>query len=143
MNDPISKWMSPAPYTISAEASLMQARRRMEQHGIRHLPVLEGGALVGVISDRDLKLFSDVHDLNETDIPVREAMSTDVLSFGPETKVASVAAKMNVRKCGSAVVMKGREVVGIFTTVDALALIANLGGSVGKVGARKRAAPVA
>jgi CBS domain-containing protein len=52
--DEIAHWMSPAPRTIEPTAALEEARDVMDQAHIRHLPVTEGGRLVGMLSMRDL-----------------------------------------------------------------------------------------
>jgi CBS domain-containing protein len=51
---PVSRWMTPNPVTIEPDASVGDALDRMLDGGFRHLPVVEGGTLVGVVSMRDL-----------------------------------------------------------------------------------------
>ena len=50
----IGYWMTHRPRTISPEATLEDALRRMGDGGFRHLPVVEGGLVVGMVSMRDL-----------------------------------------------------------------------------------------
>ena len=50
----VAEWMSKGPATIDAGATVTEALNRMLEGGFRHLPVLDGGALVGVVSLRDL-----------------------------------------------------------------------------------------
>lgn len=52
--DEIAHWMSAGPQTIDANAGLEEARDVMDRAHIRHLPVTEGGKLVGILSMRDL-----------------------------------------------------------------------------------------
>ena len=52
--DEIAHWMSATPKTVSPESSLEEARDLMDRNHIRHLPVTEGGRLVGMLSMRDL-----------------------------------------------------------------------------------------
>ena len=52
--DEIAHWMSPAPRTVSPQTSLEEARMLMDKNHIRHLPVTDGGRLVGMLSMRDL-----------------------------------------------------------------------------------------
>jgi len=54
MKTTIQKYMTRALHTIGQEQTLDVAHTVMRQHGIRHLPVLEGGKLVGLLSQRDL-----------------------------------------------------------------------------------------
>ena len=53
-HDPVTQWMSSEPMTIGPDAEIREARDLMLEHGFRHLPVVEGGRVVGVISIRDL-----------------------------------------------------------------------------------------
>jgi acetoin utilization protein AcuB len=115
---PIRKYMTPGPHSVGAEQPLVQADAMMRQHGIRHLPVLHGGKLVGIVSDRDLKLVESIPDVNPKLITVSDAMTADVYSVSPETPIHEVVQSMAVHKYGSAVVMEHGKVVGIFTTVD-------------------------
>ncbi len=51
---PVSEWMTPDPLTTSPEASVDEALRTMLDRGFRHLPVMEGDSVAGVVSMRDL-----------------------------------------------------------------------------------------
>lgn len=92
----------------------------MARHGIRHLPVLEGGKLVGVVSERDVAFIGAVRDIDAGELAVGEAMSAEVYSVSPEESLREVAANMARNRYGSAIVVDGNQVVGVFTTVDAL-----------------------
>jgi acetoin utilization protein AcuB len=92
----------------------------MRQHGIRHLPVLEGGRVVGLLSERDALLVESLPGVNPTVVRVDEAMAQDVFQVSPEDPVAEVVETMIDRKVGSAVVVDEDRTVGVFTTVDAL-----------------------
>lgn len=126
MNDAVSNFMTPKPVTIGVKATLATARVRMNEHGVRHLPVMHGAELVGLLSQRDIQLIESLKDVNVTEARVDEAMTQDVLVVTPDTALAEVAKQMAQRKCGSAVVMHGRELKGIFTTFDALRAIESL-----------------
>jgi len=92
----------------------------MRKHHVRHLPVLNGGRIEGVLSERDLLLLETVPGVNPTVVHVDEAMVEDVFTVGPETPVAEAIETMIDRKLGSAIVSDGDHVLGVFTTVDAL-----------------------
>ena len=49
--------MTPFPYSVDVEAPVDEALRFMREHRIRHLPVIDGGKLAGLVSDRDIKLM--------------------------------------------------------------------------------------
>jgi len=120
----IREFMTPMPHTIAAERTLSDAHRLMREHDIRHLPVLEGGRLVGMVSQRDLHLIETLRDVDPLEVQVEEAMTQDVLEVDPAASVARVARTMAERKLGSAVVTHGGEIVGIFSTIDALYALA-------------------
>jgi acetoin utilization protein AcuB len=104
------------------------AKDVMAKYGIRHLPVLEGGQLVGVISERDVAFIGAVRDDGVGELTVGEAMSAEVYTVGPEELLRTAVANMARHRYGSAIVVDGNQVVGVFTTVDALhALHALLG----------------
>jgi acetoin utilization protein AcuB len=116
----IERFMTPNPHCIGRDQSLAVAHERMRSLGVRHLPVLDAGKLVGILSQRDLLFVETLHDVEPSRIKVEEAMSVDVYSVPPERPVGEVASMMVEHKYGSAVVMKGEKVVGVFTTMDAL-----------------------
>jgi acetoin utilization protein AcuB len=125
MKHPIRQFMSSAPQTIGQEQTLERAHEVMRNEKIRHLPVLEGGKLVGLLSQRDLHLIETLSDVDPKDTTVAEAMSQDVYCVSPDAPLVEVAREMAEHKYGSAVVVEGPKVVGVFTTTDALrALVA-------------------
>lgn len=120
MTDVIETFMTRSVHTIGTKAPLTEAHRLMNDHGIRHLPVLEGGRLVGMLSQRDLHLIETLKDVVPKEVIVEEAMSQDAYTVAPESSLAEVAREMAKHKYGSAVILRGSEVLGIFTTTDAL-----------------------
>jgi acetoin utilization protein AcuB len=126
MNLVVKNFMTHAPLTIRHDESLAAAQRLMREYDIRHLPVLELGSLAGVLSQRDIYLIGTLKDVDLESVSVSEAMITEVFCVGPHASVREVAGDMVAHKYGSAVVMDGESVVGIFTTVDALAVLFGL-----------------
>jgi acetoin utilization protein AcuB len=116
----IEQFMTRSPHTIGRDQPLATAHRMMREHGIRHLPVLEGGRLAGIISERDLLFVDRLFGVDPERVPVSEAMSQDVYAVSLRAPLLDVAAEMADHKYGSAVVMHGGRVTGVFTTVDAL-----------------------
>jgi len=124
----VRKWMSPDPHTVQTEASVIEASHLMKDKGIRHLPVMKGDRLVGIVSDRDLKEFApskattlDVHELHYllSKAKVTEAMHADPLRVGPEDTIEKAALLMHDQKVGCLpVVEEGGRVVGILTHDD-------------------------
>jgi acetoin utilization protein AcuB len=122
----IGEHMTEAPHSIGADQSLAVAHQMMRAHGIRHLPVLRAGKLVGVVSQRDLYLVETLRDVDPTSASVEEAMTQDAYAVARTTPLARVARTMADKKIGCAIVMEDGEVVGIFTAVDALRALARV-----------------
>jgi acetoin utilization protein AcuB len=117
---PIRDFMSRAPHSIGRDQPLSLAHERMRASGIRHLPVLEAGKLVGLLSQRDALFVETLRDVDPAKVPVEDAMSVDVYVTSPDALLVDVAATMAEHKYGCAVIMDGSRLVGIFTTIDAL-----------------------
>jgi acetoin utilization protein AcuB len=121
----IRDYMAESPHTIGSDQPVAHASELMQKHHIRHLPVLEGGRLVGVISDRDVKIVQAFHDVDAGEVQVAEAVGVEAYTVAPDAKLDEVAMHMAEHKYGSAVVMDHNKVIGIFTTVDALRALAD------------------
>lgn len=123
---PIARYMTCQPWTIRRDAKLAQAHELMREHKIRHLPVLEAGKLVGIVSERNVYLFDRLADL-DTDVTVEDAMTVDVYAVSCEDSLDSVVEKMAEHKYGSVVVMSRQGMVeGIFTTADGMQVLADV-----------------
>lgn len=116
----VEQFMTKSPHTIGQEQSLAVAHQLMNKHAIRHLPVLHGGKLVGMVSQRDLLFVETLKDVDPEKVTVSEAMTPDAFTVTPTTSVRSIVAEMIDGKFGSAVITDHDHVVGVFTTVDAL-----------------------
>lgn len=123
---PVRQFMTPAPITIGRSQTLSEAARKMHEHHIRHLPVLEGGYLFGILSERDIDLVEALPDIDPDAVKVEAAMMQDPYTVPPEAPVREVVAAMAERTFGTAVVMEAGRVAGIFTTVDAMRLLARV-----------------
>jgi len=120
----IRGWMTPAPHSVGREQPIATALRLMRIHAVRHLPVLEDGKLVGVVSERDMYFVQSIVGVDITKTKVEEAMTQGVYCVDPDALLRSVVAEMAEHRYGCAVVVEGKKVVGIFTTHDALDLLA-------------------
>jgi acetoin utilization protein AcuB len=125
MNWPVKMFMTPDPWTVRADESAEQAGRIMQAHGFHHLPVVEGETLVGVVTERDLRLMLSLRGTGAP-IRVRDAMTKQPFVVGPDAPIAGVARSMAAGRYGSAIVMDGGRVVGILSVVDALDALARL-----------------
>lgn len=122
----IKRFMTTTPHSIGGEETIEKAAQLMHQHGIRHLPVLEGDTLLGVLSDRDIKFVEGFRDVDPTTLTVAEAMVEEPYAVSPDTPLDEVTNTMAERKYGCAIVVQNRRVVGIFTTVDACKALSEL-----------------
>ena len=98
----------------------------MRAHGIRHRPVLDAGKLIGIVSERDLHLIETLPDADPDEVQVEEAMTDQVYIAGPLDEVAEVVERMSEQKIGSVIVMDDAHIEGIFTSIDALQVLASL-----------------
>lgn len=121
----IADYMTASPHSIGYDQPLMQAHQVMREHHIRHLPVLNGGHLVGILSDRDLAFIENLKDVDAAKVRVDDAMTPTPYSVKKSARLGQVAREMAEHRYGSAVVMESDHVVGVFTTVDALRALAD------------------
>lgn len=127
MNDPtIDAYMTRSPHTIGHHQTLAAAHALMADLKVRHLPVLEGGKLVGVLSERDLSFVETLPNVDPRQVKVGEAMSQEIFTVSPKDPVRKIAAEMADHKYGSAIVLDGAKVVGVFTTVDGLRALSEI-----------------
>jgi acetoin utilization protein AcuB len=122
----IDHFMTPYPHCIGRDQSLAAARERMRALGVRHFPVLDAGQLVGILSQRDLYFVETLRDVDPSKVTVADAMSTDVYVVPPEKPLGEVTAAMAEHKFGCAVIARGAQIQGIFTTTDALRTVASI-----------------
>jgi len=118
--------MTRSPLTVEASRSLADAKRLMKRWGVRHLPVMDDGELVGLISDRDVKLIEAHSDTRASDIALAEAMSRAPWTVAPTTPLEVAVRHMARHKLGSSVVVDNKKVVGIFTSNDGLRALAQV-----------------
>jgi acetoin utilization protein AcuB len=121
----IQKFMTPMPHTVGRDIPIKTAVTMMREHRIRHLPVQDGGKLVGVLTDRDIKLAASFE--GSEDLVAEEVMTPDPYTVSPETPADQVAKEMAEHKWGCAIVQQSNgKVVGIFTAVDGMRVLAEM-----------------
>jgi CBS domain-containing protein len=115
----VRELMTTKVLTIQADESAVVAEELMIQGGVRHLPVMRGEALVGVISDRDLLAIA--HEATRMDLPVRAIMTAPPETADPNEGVDEASARMAARRIDCLPVVDEGRVVGILTSTDILA----------------------
>jgi acetoin utilization protein AcuB len=121
---PVNTVMSRLPAEIDRRESLAAAVERMRVEGVRHLPVMDGATLYGVLSPRDVTAAWVREGEGAAELPVGDVCTTRLLTVEPTEAVRDVAARMVERGVTSAIVVDGGVLVGIFTSADALAILA-------------------
>lgn len=117
----VEEFTTPDPVTAVEQTGIEELQRLMDQHGVRHLPVLRGDTVVGLISERDLRLVAGLSAAEKMQVQATDIMATDPLTVRASTPLDEVALAMSERKVGSVIVNDddGR-FYGIFTATDAL-----------------------
>ncbi len=116
--------MTPCPYYITAQSSLDDALKKMALHGIRHLPVTDNDELIGLVSERDLRLSQFVCKTTQYCPTVGQTCVGEVFIVHGDRDVAELADQMAREKRECAIICDEAEnVIGIFTTTDAFKLI--------------------
>ena len=127
-NPQVIAFMTPFPYSVDVDAPLKDAHALMREHRFRHLPVTSADAIVGVLTDRDIKLVlgPDFDHPKEEELSVRDAYVEQPCVVSASTPVATVARMMAEKHIGSAIVTKKGRLVGIFTVTDACRALAQV-----------------
>jgi predicted transcriptional regulator len=86
----ISEIMSPLTHSIGIEQPMSEASRRMHCFEIRHLPVLRGGRLVGIVSERDLAMVESLPGVDPNAVTVGEAMTAEPYAVPPGASLPAV-----------------------------------------------------
>ncbi|MCB0343801.1 MAG: CBS domain-containing protein [Bdellovibrionales bacterium] len=122
MQKPLLKTsMHPFPYTIGAHETLPRATAVMREHSIRHLPVTEAGEIVGILSQRDIRLAQSLTNLikEDAELTVGEVCTRDPYVVDINMPLNIVLSEMSAMHIGSVLVTRNDKLVGIFTTTDA------------------------
>ena len=114
----VANRMSPNPWTISPDASVAEALELMQTHGVRHLPVVENGGLVGLVTDIDLRTAYFASLLEE--LSVRDVMEHDPLVIDAGETVYQAARMIYQHKLTGMPVVENGRLVGMITLADIL-----------------------
>jgi CBS domain-containing protein len=108
--------MTRHPETVHPDDTLAKAKEKMDAAGFRRLPVVKDGEVVGMLTERDLRAHAGYLESSK----VNAAMSTPVISVGPNSTVQEATRLMLRHKVGGLPVMDSGVLVGIVTTIDML-----------------------
>ncbi|MBK7670998.1 MAG: CBS domain-containing protein [bacterium] len=133
----VADWMTRQVITADPQESVLHAMHVMRDHGIKHLPVVKDGKLVGVISDRDIKAYCpskatalDVYEINYllSKASVREAMGARLLTIAPDAPVEDAALMMLDENVGCLPVVAGETLAGIISDRDIFRALVDISG---------------
>ena len=122
--------------TLGPEASAAEAWAVCNEHNIRHVPVVEGARLVGLVSDRDLRDVRGGGGNRESDTPrwvrLGDMMSRNVVTIHPLDTIEHAAREIYDRKIGCLPVVADGELAGIITSADMMRALIELVGAHGR-----------
>lgn len=128
----LSEIMNRTLITVDRRVSLRRAQRILDQYKIRHLLVMDGKRLVGIVTDRDLRkaapsskspLTTSEREEFMDELKVMEVMSRKLITASPTTTVREAAKVMVGEKIGCLPVVDGNALVGIVTETDLLEIL--------------------
>jgi acetoin utilization protein AcuB len=123
--------------TVGPEESAARAWGLCRERNIRHLPVVEGGRLVGIVSDRDLRDLSPPRDTADQEntlgwVQIRDMMSTGVVTAHPLDTIEHAAKVIYENRFNCLPVVADDEIVGIITSSDLVRTLVELTGAHGE-----------
>jgi acetoin utilization protein AcuB len=133
----VSDWMTKNVFTVGPADSVSAAIKTMKTNGIKHLPIVEGDALKGIVSDRDIKAFSpssattlDIHELHHllAEIKIKEIMKGEVVTTSPGTPIEEAAMLLLDRGIGCLPVVKDGKLFGIISDRDIFRVLVDVTG---------------
>jgi acetoin utilization protein AcuB len=122
----VADYMTPNPHSIELRHSLAEAYAKMRRLSLRHLPVVAGSKLVGLVVDPDLKMIELLKGVDLAKIGVEAAMTPVPYCVTEGASLGEVAREMASQKYDVTVVMRDAAVVGIFTESDAVRALAEI-----------------
>ena len=125
---PVSERMTAKVHSVESTASLQEACSTCFSIGVRHLPVVDGGQLVGIVSDRDLR--GATNSAHPFAIRVSDIMATEVETTSPQAQLAEAAERMAGLKITTLPVMEQGQLVGMLSLPDILGHCARVLGTV-------------
>ncbi len=125
----VNDLMTEVPHTVTADTPLRHVVGLMKSGGYHHLPVLEMGKLVGIITDRDVRLVMNspmiMHERAQeeqmlADVTAESCMTMNPITVTPQTAVSEAAAILRKYQFGALPVVDEGDLVGIITVTDFL-----------------------
>jgi acetoin utilization protein AcuB len=120
--------MTRLPFVVSIDDGIDAAESIMREHGVRHVPVVDGEALVGIVSQRDVALLLNpaLSFGDRRRVRTRSVCTRNPYVVAEDEPLDRVVLEMADRHLGSAIVARDGKVVGIFTVTDACRVLSRL-----------------
>ncbi|SMF79867.1 CBS domain-containing protein [Pseudobacteriovorax antillogorgiicola] len=121
----ISEYMTKVPHSIEPNCTVQDAKERMYELGVTHLPVMSGGKVIGILSERDILYLKGMNAIDISQVKVGHTMTEEPVTVLEDQDLKSVCSLMVEKKIGSTLVQgKDGKLSGIFTYTDALKALA-------------------
>jgi CBS domain-containing protein len=114
----VRELMTKQPTTVEPDAKLGEVATLMKQEDCGSIPVVEGGRLVGIVTDRDIVVRGVASGKDPKNQRVSEVMSADPVSIGPDEDVTAAEKVMGDRQIRRLPVVEGGRLVGIIVTAQ-------------------------
>ena len=114
----VRELMTTEPTTVEPKATLGEAATLMKQNDCGSIPVVEGGRLVGIVTDRDIVVRGVAAGKDPKTQRVSEVMSANPVTIGPDNDVSDAEVKMADRQIRRLPVVEGGKLVGIIVTAQ-------------------------
>jgi acetoin utilization protein AcuB len=131
----VRQFMTSPVTSLPSSARLLDAGLLLRAGRIRHIPIIDDGQLVGILSDRDVqrctpslltRVTADEYNAIFEDTPVARVMSRDPQHISPDAPLHKAAALLREQKLGCLPVVENGQVIGIITKDDMLAALVKL-----------------
>jgi acetoin utilization protein AcuB len=122
----VRRYMTASPYTISLDQAVTDAEALMKEHKIRHLPVVDGTTLVGMVTDLEIRFLVALIARMPDRLPISEFMTVNPYVVAPDADLQTVASHLVEHKETCAVIVDKGRIVGVFTQIDALRALIDL-----------------
>ncbi|OLB92229.1 MAG: hypothetical protein AUI15_21490 [Actinobacteria bacterium 13_2_20CM_2_66_6] len=114
----VRELMTSQPTTVEPDATLGEVATLMKQEDCGSLPVVQGGRLVGIVTDRDIVIRGIAAGVDPKTQRVSKVMSSDPVTVGPDDDIADAEKKMAERQIRRLPVVEGGKLVGIVVTAQ-------------------------
>lgn len=120
----ITSYVTTPPYSVPSDCTLRSAVATMIAHDLRHLPVMEGTRVAGLLRESDLHALERCGELPFDTTTAAEVMCFDVYFAHPSATLGAVVQDMRRCRFDHAILIDRTALVGVFTVTDALRILA-------------------